>query len=134
MLIIYEKSTRQIQAKFSGDQKIENIYQNNSSALERLSGIYINDEDVPNGNINHYKIINNTIIKMTDEELKSKKIKTSLQKKIEKLEQEITSLYSSLAEMSIISAQQEQQNTDTQNAIAELSLLISNKMEEFYNV
>jgi len=134
VLIIYEKSTRQIQAKFSGDQKIENIYQNNSSALERLSGIYINDEDVPNGNINHYKIINNTIIKMTDEELKSKKIKTSLQKKIEKLEQENTSLYSTLAEMSIISAQQEQQNTDTQNAIAELSLLISNKMEEFYNV
>lgn len=134
MLLVYEKLTGQIQAKFSNDQRIENIYKNNSSALERLGGFYVDDKDVPKGNINHYKIINNKIFEINTGEIKNKDVKSHFQIKIEQLQTENALLYSTLAEMSIISAQQEQQNTDTQNAIAELSLLISNKMEEFYNV
>ena len=134
MLLVYEKLTGQIQAKFSNDQRIENIYKNNSSALERLGGFYVDDKDVPKGNINYYKIINNKIFEINTGEIKNKDVKSHFQIKIEQLQTENALLYSTLAEMSIISAQQEQQNTDTQNAIAELSLLISNKMEEFYNV
>jgi len=126
LLLIYEKSTGQIQAKFSSNQRIENIYQNNKTTLERLGGFYVDDEKVPKGNINNYKLINNIIIKMTDDEIKSKGVKNRFQIKIEKLEQENASLYSALAEMSIISARQEQQNIETQNAIAELSILFSN--------
>ena len=92
MLLIYEKSTGQIHGKFTGDQTIEAIYKNNADALERLAGIYVSEEDVPNGNINEFKVVNNIILKMTYEEIDSKEIKNSFLVKFEKLENELQML------------------------------------------
>ena len=124
MLVVFDKNTFHIKATFSDDQKIEVIYRNSLQVLSKLDGIYMDDAIVPKNDIANYKLISGEIIKIPVEEM-PQPIENPLMKQVSTLQMENAFLYLALAEMSILSAQQEQQNIETQNAIAELSMIVA---------
>jgi len=102
MLIIVEKSNNHIVGYFSSDQKIEDIYRNNQSALDRLSGVYADDALVPSGNIRDYKFVKGTFIKIPHEEKNKIQNISPIQQQIANLKKENALLYSAIAELSLL--------------------------------
>jgi len=102
MLVVFERNTMHIKAIFSDDQKIEVIYRNSPQVLDRLDGIYIDDEYIPKSNITNYKFNENwEIVKASTEEF-PQSVKSSTVKKLESLQQENVLLYSAIAELSML--------------------------------
>jgi len=101
------------------------MFLKNNPKANEIDYIEISENDLPVDDIKNYKIVSGSIIKMSKNDKDNwERIKNPL-KRIDNLVIENALLYSALAEMSILSAQLEQQNVETQKAIAELSILIA---------
>lgn len=120
---IYSKSNNSVTDRFRGKEEDIATWRD----LEKFGYVLISDEEF-SGDPREYVVDNGKIVRRNITEIIAEiEEKNPMLIKTMELKQENSLLYLALAEMSILSAQQEQQNIETQNAIAELSLIVAKR-------